>query len=322
MNVREGLNGLRTLTPDSVVSIGNFDGVHLGHQQIIRQCKALRASTGGRVALVTFEPHPLTVLRPELAPPRLTSPHAKPRLLAELGVDDLVVLAPTPEVLNLTAEEFWAILKDQSRIAHLVEGDSFTFGKGRGGTVQKLREWAAGTRMSIHIASPVTQALLDLQLAPVSSSLVRFLIDGGRVRDAALCLGRAYTLSGTVVQGHQRGRTIGIPTANLGDTETMIPADGVYAARCEIDGTDYPTALSIGTMPTFGENARQVEAHLLDFSGDLYGRVIEVEILDWIREQWKLPGIDALKRQIARDVMIVREVCQNLDPTRPIAVIG
>jgi riboflavin kinase/FMN adenylyltransferase len=160
-----------------------------------------------------------------------------------------------------------------------------------------------------------------LQVAPVSSSLVRFLVACGRVREAAICLGRPYALEGPVVKGFQRGRTIGVPTANLDCRDQLVPADGVYAARCAVGGTTYPVALSVGTMPTFaGENPRQVEAFLLGFSGDLYGHVLQVEVLDWVREQWKLPSIDALKRQIAKDVEEVRRVVAEVDPTRPIAV--
>ena len=309
MNVREGLDGLRSLPPGSAVTIGNFDGVHLGHQHIIATCNALRGrSPSGKIAVVTFEPHPLTVLKPELAPPRLTMPPTKQLLIADLGVDDYVVLAPTPDVLGLHAEAFWSILKDESRVAHLVEGESFTFGKARGGTVQKLREWSQGTGVSLHIVEPVETSMLDLQIAPLSSSLVRFLVDAGRMRDAANCLGRPYVLEGQVVKGHQRGRTIGIPTANLDCADLMIPTDGVYAARCQINGRAQPVALSIGTMPTFGENQRQVEAHILDFDGDLYGRHLAVEVIDWIREQWKLPGLEALKAQIAKDIVVVRRV--------------
>jgi riboflavin kinase/FMN adenylyltransferase len=307
VNVSEGLDGLRGLTPGSIASIGNFDGVHLGHRHIVAACDALRPeSPSGRVAVVTFEPHPLTVLRPELAPPRLTTPAAKRDLLAALGVDDYVVLPPTPEILGLSAEAFWRVLHGEARIAHLVEGESFTFGKGRGGTMAKLREWAAGTGVGIHVVQPVARPLLDQQIVPVSSSLIRFLIDGGRARDAAICLGRPYALEGPVIRGHQRGRTIGVPTANLDCGDQLIPPDGVYAARCAVGGATYPVALSIGTMPTFGKNDRQIEAHLLDFAGDLYGQILRVEVIDWLREQWKLPGLDALKRQIATDVAEIR----------------
>jgi riboflavin kinase/FMN adenylyltransferase len=153
----------------------------------------------------------------------------------------------------------------------------------------------------------VSVPLLDLQVVPVSSSLIRWLIGNGRVRDASICLGHPFVLAGPVVKGHQRGRTIGIPTANLECRDQVIPADGVYVARATVDGTTYPVALSIGTMPTFGENARQVEAHLIGYAGDLYGRTLDVAVVDWVREQWKFKGLDALKARMARDLDVVRE---------------
>jgi riboflavin kinase/FMN adenylyltransferase len=303
MQVLEGLQGLRTLPPGAVLSVGNFDGVHRGHQEILSRARALRDGTpGATFAVVTFEPHPLTVLRPQAVPPRLTLPALKRELLARAGVDVLVVLPPSPEVLDLTAEAFWAILRDEVRPAHMVEGESFNFGKGRGGSIGRLREWSNGTGVSLHVVPPVSVPLLDMQLAPVSSSLIRWLIGQGRVRDAGICLGRAYALEGEVIQGHQRGRTIGVPTANLDCRDQMIPADGVYAGRATVAGQTYPVALSIGTMPTFGENRRQVEAHLIGFSGDLYGRPLRVEVTDWVREQRKYPGLDALKAAMARDL--------------------
>jgi riboflavin kinase/FMN adenylyltransferase len=247
------------------------------------------------------------VLRPEQAPPRLTPPDLKRELLAAAGVDDLVVLPPVPEVLGLSAEAFWHLLRDEARPAHLVEGESFNFGKGRGGTIERLREWAAGTGVNLHVVEPVQVPLLDLQVVAVSSSLARWLLAWGRVRDAAICLGRPYVLEGAVVKGHQRGRTIGMPTANLDCAAQLVPADGVYAARCEVEGRTYPVALSIGTLPTFGDNARQVEAHLIGFQGDLYGHTLRVEVLDWVREQWKFKGIDALKQQMARDLRYATE---------------
>ena len=304
MNFLTGLSGLRQLPPGSVVSIGNFDGVHRGHAAILRAVRDLRRSApSGRLAVVTFEPHPLTVLRPGRAPPRVTPAGRKQELVRAAGADDYVVLPPVPEVLDLTAERFWEILRDEVRPAHLVEGESFTFGKGRGGTVARLRDWAAGTGVSLHVVPPVGVPLLDMQLAPVSSSLIRWLIGQGRVRDAGICLGRAYALEGEVIKGHQRGRTIGVPTANLDCPGQMIPADGVYAGRATVNGQTYPVALSIGTMPTFaGDNRRQIEAHLIGFAGDLYGKVLRVEVTDWVRDQRKYPGLDALKAQMSRDL--------------------
>jgi riboflavin kinase/FMN adenylyltransferase len=319
MKTLDGLDGLRSLPPGAVVSIGNFDGFHRGHAEILRVARGLRDAAPGcpGVAVATFEPHPLTVLRPQAVPPRLTPPEMKRDLLERAGADFCVRLAPSHDVLDLSAEQFWAVLRDAVRPAHLVEGGTFTFGKARGGTIRQLREWTAPAGIGLHVVGAVAVPLLNLSVVPVSSSLIRWLLSYGRVRDAAICLGRAYALEGEVVPGHQRGRTIGVPTANLRVTDQMVPDDGVYAGRCTVDGTAYPAAVSIGTMPTFGENARQVEAFLIGYTGDLYGRTLRVELVDWVREQWKLPGIEALKAQIGRDVERVREVW-NAAPERTI----
>jgi riboflavin kinase/FMN adenylyltransferase len=167
----------------------------------------------------------------------------------------------------------------------------------------------------------VSVPLLDLQMVEVSSSLIRWLTAHGRVRDAAICLGRSYALRGEVIMGHQRGRTIGVPTANLRVADQLVPIDGVYAGRSTIDGNTYAAAVSIGTMPTFGENDRQVEAHLIGFDGDLYGRVIEVELVDWVREQWKFSGLEALKSQLRRDITYAAE-CAKGNSCQPIVKIA
>jgi riboflavin kinase / FMN adenylyltransferase len=319
MQVREGLEGLRSIPPGSVLSVGNFDGMHRGHCRLLELANSLRGALSEKVAVVTFEPHPLTVLRPELAPPRLTAPAVKQKLLEEAGVDEYVVLPPSQEVLNLSAEAFFAILRDEVRPTHMVEGSSFNFGKGRGGNIDRLREWTRDSAIELHIVDAVTVPLLNLSVVPVSSSLIRWLLSHGRARDAAICLGRAYALRGEVVRGFGRGRDLGVPTANLKCDDQLIPADGVYAARCAIDRRPYATALSIGTLPTFDEHVRQVEAHLLDFDADLYGRVIEVEVVDWVREQWKFTSTEELMKQIGRDVEYVRKRAE-IEASEPIAM--
>jgi riboflavin kinase / FMN adenylyltransferase len=302
MNVLVGIDGLKRLPAGAVVSIGNFDGMHLGHRKILDTMKSLRDGTSAaKLAVVTFEPHPLTVLRPQIAPPRLTPSAMKQTLLADAGVDELVILPPTRQVLDLTAKQFWAILRDDVKPSHLVEGSSFNFGKNRGGTIDTLRTWSTADNVDLHVIDAVETPLLDLQIVQASSSIIRWLLSWGRVRDAAICLGRPFTLVGGVVHGHGRGRKLGVPTANLDCGEQMIPADGVYAARCDIDGRTFAVALSIGTTPTFGQGNRQVEAHLIGFTGNLYERTIEIQMLDWLREQVKFAGIDALKEQLSRD---------------------
>jgi riboflavin kinase/FMN adenylyltransferase len=300
------------------MSIGNFDGVHLGHQRLLQHAGELKAQHGLPVAVVTFEPHTLTVLRPGHAPPRLTTRAQKRRILEAAGVDILVELAPSRDVLDLTAEQFWAILRDEVRPRHLVEGRSFFFGKGRAGTVEKLHQWAVGTGVTVHIMEPRKMPLLDMQVVPASSRTTRWFIGQGRVRDAAILLGRAYELEGKVVRGAARGRELGVPTANLQIDDQQVPGDGVYSGRCRVDDIVWPAAVSIGTNPTFGQNPRTVEAHLIGFSGDLYDRTLRLELTDWLRDQRVFAGVEALKEWIAMDVQqtLARK---DLDASRPIA---
>jgi riboflavin kinase/FMN adenylyltransferase len=316
MNIHHGTAGLCDLPPGLVLSVGNFDGLHLGHRHLLELARELRGPAG--IALVTFEPHPLTVLRPAAAPPRLTPMGLKMELLRDAGVDHLIILPPSSEVLELTAEAFWHILRDQVRPSHMIEGTSFNFGKGRAGSIERLREWAANSDVKLHVIDGVKAALLDMHVPRVSSSLIRWLLVAGRVRDAAICLGRPYLLEGTVIKGFQRGRTIGVPTANLDCGEQLLPAEGVYVGRCTVDRTVHAAAISIGRLPTFGDDRLQIEAHLIDFHGDLYGRTLRVELVDWIREQQKFPGIDKLKDQLGRDIERSK-TRSRLDAARPIA---
>lgn len=321
MKISQGLGALGRLPAGSAVTVGNFDGMHLGHQRIVGRCRELKeAGAASAVSAITFEPHPLTVLRPQAVPPRLTPAYLKHRLLADAGVDELVELPPSPEVLNLAAEDFWKLLRDGAKAAHMVEGPSFNFGKGRRGTIERLAEWSAASPVKLHLIEPVDVALLDLSIVTVSSSIIRWLLAHGRARDAAICLGRAYILAGPVIKGFQRGKAMGMPTANLQISDQIVPEDGVYAGRCAVDGTTYPAAVSIGSLPTFAERQHQIEAHLIGFDGDLYGRVIEVELLDWLRDQRKFPSVDALKRQMAADVLRSATVGAENRPARPIAV--
>ncbi|MGN6724914.1 MAG: riboflavin biosynthesis protein RibF [Tepidisphaeraceae bacterium] len=319
MEFLEGLEGLRSVPDGAALTIGNYDGVHVGHVAIIRHLQSIATGTpagrpaGRPLVLATFEPHPLTVLRPQLAPPRLTPVETKNRLLADLGIDYLVTLPPTPSLLNLTAEAFWGILRDDVRPACIVEGPRFNFGKGRGGSIEKLVEWAQSTPIHVHQLPGVERALNDRTIVTVSSSMIRWLLGYGRVEDAAICLGRAYELRGTVVQGFQRGRTIGVPTANLQCGDQLVPADGVYAGAAEVNGQTYPAAISIGTAPTFEVGRYQVEVHLIGFTGDLYGQTLHVRLTRWLRDQMKFPGPDALIAQLQRDLAAARNPAPGCD---------
>jgi riboflavin kinase/FMN adenylyltransferase len=230
-----------------------------------------------------------------------------------------VILPPEPQVLGLTAEDFWAILRDRAEAADLVEGASFRFGRGAQGSIARLRDWTAESQTKLHVVDSVQVPLLDLQIIPVSSSVIRFLLAYGRVREAAICLGRPYALFGEVGKGFSRGKQMGIPTANLRCNDQLIPADAVYAGRCAVNGKTYPAAVSIGTNPSFGENARQIEAHLIGFDGDLYGTTLTVELVDWLREQRTYSGVDPLMAQIKKDIAVTVTTAAK-DLAKPIAV--
>lgn len=306
MRTRQGLEGLCELPGGCVLSIGNFDGLHLGHARILATLRDLRRRFGASVAVITFEPHPLTVLRPQSAPPRLTPAHVKAELLRAAGVEELVVLPPSPEVLGLTAERFWEALRERARPSHVVEGRNFNFGKDRTGTIDRLRDWCDAADVGLTVIEEVEVTLADYTVVPVSSTLVRWLVYHGRMRDVRSCTGRAYAIEGVVVAGFQRGRTIGVPTANLRVEDQLVPGPGVYAGTARVEGRAYPVALSMGTLPTFGESHPQVEAHLVGFDGDLYGQTLRVEIHDWVRGQTRFPGVEQLKRQLERDLLDIR----------------
>ncbi len=302
MHVLHGLAALHNLPPANALSVGNFDGVHRGHRKIIDFLKRAADS----VVVVTFEPHPVSILRPDLAPPRLTPPGRKRELLEEVGVTHVVELPAEPAVLGLSAEAFWQTLRDAARPALWAEGHDFRFGKGAKGNVAKLREWAGDSGVRVEVVEPATVTLPGLHVVHASSSLARWLLAHGRVADAAAVLGRPYELAGEVVDGEKRGRTIGFPTANVRVTDHLVPADGVYAASATVDGTDHAVALSIGTNPTFDGPARTVEAFLLDFDGDLYGQTLTLRLHRWQRGQIKYRGVDPLVEQLHRDVAAVR----------------
>ena len=252
------------------------------------------------------------MLRPAAAPPRLTPARIKNELLAGAGVDELVVLPPTPDVLNLTAEDFWATLRDAVRPALIVEGRSFNFGKGRGGTVPRLQQWSRDAGIEMVVLDDITAELCDQTVVSIGSTLIRWLVAHGRMQDVSRCLGRAYAVEGTVITGFQRGRTIGVPTANLRVEDQLIPGDGVYAGRARVGERWFDAAISIGNLPTFENGAHQLEAHLLDFDGDLYGQPLRLELVAWVRDQVRFASLDALKDQIARDIDRIRQCMNNM----------
>ena len=319
MKVIYGLDSPDARLPRSSVTIGNFDGVHRGHQRIIAQARRVGEGVDAPTVVLTFEPHPLTVVAPARAPARLTPLPEKLDRLADAGAQIAVVARANRDLLALTPRQFIERVVGRLHPSHIVEGPSFGFGRGRSGTSDTLRQLGAEQGFEVLVADPVRVALDRDATVEVSSSLVRRLIAEGRVERATLCLGRPYALIGKVVVGIGRGKGLGFPTINLAVEDQLIPADGVYAgrARLELDPSAGPAsrvaAISIGTTPTFedagpgqGPAARRVEAYLLDTEAELYGREVRLEFGTWLRTQEKFESAAALSAQIARDVQAVR----------------
>lgn len=296
----------------SILTIGNFDGVHIGHRAIIERARQLADTRDVCSRVLSFEPHPATVLRPGSEPPRLNDAEEKIRLIREAGCDEVRLLVPRRQLLDLAPETFIEQLVAEHRPLAIVEGNNFRFGKDRRGDMNLIG--ALGDRHGFEgVVVPSVEVVLKDQLAAlVSSSLLRWLIGHGRVVDAARCLGRPYALSAGVVAGEKRGRAIGVPTANLDAADLagrMIPAEGVYGGFVRLAGETAagvrPAAISVGSKPTFARTGLCVEAHLLDFDGELYGHRIEVRFTRWLRDQQPFPGIEALRDQLHRDIASV-----------------
>jgi riboflavin kinase/FMN adenylyltransferase len=296
----------------SVVTVGTFDGVHVGHRALVMRARALaNASPGTRVVALVFDPHPLTVIRPGEAPARLTTFERRAALLGEAGADEVVRMEPTGQLLALSPEEFADHLQQELRPTAIVEGPDFRFGRGRAGDVRTLADLGAARGFTVDIVQSVEIALTDHTRAPASSTLTRWLLEHGRVRDAAIVLGRPYEMEGEVTRGERRGREIGYPTANL-VSPTLAPADGVYAGRATLpDGRTYSGAISIGNKPTFGQRERAVEVFVMDLPGAVknepiqglpeYGWTLRITFEHWLRDQMRFGSLDELLAQMARD---------------------
>ncbi len=300
----------QSVRPKTALTIGNFDGVHLGHAALVRQCRS-EVGEAGNVVVLAFDPHPITLLNPDAAPISIESFEIRRERLIALGADEVIGVEPTPELLAMSAQTYVDVVIDAHRPDVIVEGHDFHFGKRRTGTPTVLKELAAlrGVRVLIH--RPVQVALTDQSIVNASSTMTRWLLKHGRVRDAGFVLGRPHELVGSVVQGDQLGRRIGFRTANV-STTSMLPSDGVYSAIVTLpSGEQVGGAVNVGARPTVDGSDRRAEVHLFDDAGQPwnpaadfpeYGWEIKVELIGWIRDQIKFASIDVLSEQLARDV--------------------
>jgi len=297
--------------PDnSILTIGNFDGVHIGHQRILTRAREVADKKGLSVVAMTFDPHPNIVLRPDKRVPQLMSLATRIKALRNAGADHVVVLKPTPKLLSLEPEVFLEQLAGEHHPRAIIEGENFRFGKNRSGDVALLKRIGHQFGFETYVIDPISVVLDDLRTPAVSSTLIRWLLGHGRVDEAGWCLGRPATLSAPVVIGEGRGRSIGFPTANLDMVSLdgqMIPAHGVYAGHVELaNELSHVAAVSVGIKPSFGGSHLAIEAHLLDFDCDLSGQMISIGLLRWIRDQHQFPNIRTLQDQLARDIELTR----------------
>ena len=291
----------------SVVTMGNFDGIHRGHQALIggavNDARCLKIPS----VVLTFEPHPLQVLAPERAPKMLLSHRDKMELLRSLGVDIVMIQHFDLQFANLAAEEFVRdVLLGRLKAAKVWVGRDLRFGQGRKGSVDDLIRWGAESNFQVGIIEPI---LVDG--VRVSSSCIRQLIIDGRVDAAKTLLGRYHFVSGRVTPGHRRGRDLGFPTANISSRTEVLPADGIYATLFHLDERVLLSVSSVGLNPTFGAGPRTIESFILEFNEDIYGASIKLAFVKKIREEKKFASIEELTSQIRRDVASAQAIFET-----------
>lgn len=290
---------------DSWLTIGSFDGVHLGHRELIKVLVDGAHNDGMQAGVLTFDPHPAEVLRSIPDSFYLTTPEEKARLLHDAGVDFVVTQPFTRELASLTPEEFITYIRNAIPFQKLLVGKGFALGKGRVGTVKVLDRIGKTEGYSVSELEPFTW-----RGEVISSSLIRSHLSEGRIKQANPMLGRMYSVAGSIHHGDGRGRTIGFPTANIQlPPKRLLPANGVYACKSILDGLEYGAVSNIGVRPTFdtGDIRPVLEVHLLDFKGDLYGRTLEVSFIDRLRDEVKFASIEQLIQQINMDIQKARE---------------
>jgi riboflavin kinase/FMN adenylyltransferase len=282
----------------AVVALGNFDGVHRGHQALIREAKKLARAGGKPLAILVFEPYPQEYFRPGAEPFRLTSFRAKARLLGELEADFLIVLHFDAALANMHAQDFvMEVLIAELAVAHVVVGEDFRFGKARGGDITVLAYMGEMEGFAVTVVPP----LADGPEAKISSSRIRAALKEGRPEEAARLLGHFWSVESHVRAGDRRGKSLGFPTANLVLEGVLVPKFGVYAVRAHVGDTAYDGVANFGRRPMFEVREPLLEVHIFDFAKDLYGQLLRVEFIAYLRPELKFESLDALKAQIASD---------------------
>jgi riboflavin kinase / FMN adenylyltransferase len=292
-------SGLPPNIDGTVVTVGTFDGVHRGHQDVLARLAARATQAGLRALLVTFDPHPLAVVNPAAAPPLLTVGEEKLEVLAESDIHYLAVLPFTPALRQYSPEQFVDLLIERFRMRELLIGHDHGFGRGRAGDVEVLRSIGSRRGFRVDVVAPVTAG----DGRPISSTQIRRAVAGGDLQRAWLALGRPYAVGGRVVRGEKRGRLLGYPTLNLAppSPRKLLPPEGVYAVRVQTPRGAFGGMMNLGPRPTFGDTGVSLEVHLFDAEGEFYGAHVRVEFIARLRDTVKFPSADALIAQLGRD---------------------
>ena len=311
MRIFRHISELTAAPGGTVAALGNFDGFHRGHQVVIGETGRIARDMGVPLTVVVTEPHPVRFFKPDLPPFRLTPFRERASLLETFGVDQLVVLPFDAELAGMAAQDFVLdVLVDGLNVLHVCVGYDYRFGKGRGGGVDVLGWMGEMEGFGLSVIDPVRIAVAPYERESYSSSLVRRALQNGQARIAADLLGHWWGLSGRVIRGDRRGRTIGFPTANIALGDTVIPRFGVYAVRVVMEddgGRVCDGVANLGMRPTFDKADPLLEVHLFDFQGDLYETHLRVEFVDFLRSERKFDGLEALKTQIAADCTAARD---------------
>jgi riboflavin kinase / FMN adenylyltransferase len=307
MKIIQDIETIKEPFKSAVITIGNFDGVHIGHQALFHEVIEIADSMDGTAIAMTFEPHPIRVITRNGHPPLITMYEQKAELIERAGIDVLICIPFTLEFAALSARQFVEdILIKRIGMKVIVVGQDYTFGNRREGNVGLLKRYAEEMDFKVIVADWIQSSV---ESDRISSTAIRDLVMDGRVDRAARMLGRNYQIRGTVAHGRDRGgRLLGIPTANLNLNDELCPKAGVYAVIVNYDGKSYPGVANIGYSPTFDDHIFTVEAHLLDFKKDIYGERIMVNFIQRLRDEIKFDGIPELVRQIEQDVADAREI--------------
>jgi riboflavin kinase/FMN adenylyltransferase len=297
---------LASITPqgETLLTIGVFDGVHAGHRYLLEKLQQRAAEKNLLSGVVTFNPHPQSVLHPHNQLPWLSSLEDRVRAFQELGINIVAVLTFTLKVAQLSAREFMSLVKKQLRMRGIMVGPDFALGRGQEGNINMLRALGREMEFSVEVIPPFT-----INGEVVSSTIIRRALAQGDMRKVERLMGRYFHLIGKVITSDKRGRVLGFPTANLDiKPQQALPGNGIYATIAQVDGKKFPSATNIGIRPTFGEGGKTVETHLLNYKGDLYGKDMRLEFVQKLRDEQRFPSSEELKVQIEKDVRAVEAI--------------